>query len=211
MQGKTLDGLAGAFWSGPSRTTGVDSRQRDRAAVGRPAGVRGGYGCWRSVGALEIGGAWISNGCAFVQRVYITQRLRRGSAVCARRESGTGVGDRYRRWRSVRALEIRRPCNSNGCAFVQRAHITPTPAPGLRVGRRGDSSGTPSNPPPCQDTVTAATEAVGPQIGGAGVHLNNERLLDDRSPRAVVLGQVRAPTTPASPPSSGTRSEGEGK
>ena len=45
--------------------------------------------------------------------------------------------------------------------------------------------------------MTAATEAVGPQIGGAGVHLNNERLLDDRSPRAVVLGQGESADHPS--------------
>ena len=41
-----------------------------------------------------------------------------------------GVGDRYTRWRSVHALEIRGPCNSNGCALVQRPYLTPTPALG---------------------------------------------------------------------------------
>ena len=94
-------------------------------------------------------------------------------------------------------MEIGGAWISNGCALVQRVYITPTPAQGLRVGRRGDSSETPSNPPPCQDTVTAATEAVGPQIGGAGVHLNNERLLDDRSPRTVVLGQGESADHPS--------------
>ena len=48
-------------------------------------------------------------------------------------EIGTYVGDRYARWRSVRMLEIHAPCNSNGCAFVQRVYITPTPA---RAGSR---------------------------------------------------------------------------
>jgi hypothetical protein len=59
------------------------------------------------------------------------------------RRSLVGVGDRYIRWRSVHALEIRGPCNSNGCALVQRPYLTPTPALGgsrtywsQRIGER---------------------------------------------------------------------------
>ena len=59
------------------------------------------------------------------------------------RRSLVGVGDRYTRWRSVHALEIRGPCNSNGCALVQRPYLTPTPALGgsrtywsQRIGER---------------------------------------------------------------------------
>ena len=43
------------------------------------------------------------------------------------------------RWRSVPALEIDGPCNSNGCAFVQRTYITPTRVPGPEQGTAGVS------------------------------------------------------------------------
>ena len=52
--------------------------RRDRVAQGDeqasrwPTGVRVGYVRWRSVRALEIGGACNSNGCAFVQPLYVT-------------------------------------------------------------------------------------------------------------------------------------------
>ena len=85
-----------------------------------------------------------------LQRLCVCPTGEHNSNACASRESGptpapractdpepcelgTYVGDRYAHWRSVRMLEIHAPCNSNGCAFVQRVYITPTPA---RAGSR---------------------------------------------------------------------------
>ena len=69
-----------------------------------------------------------SNACAGVG--VGLQRLRR----CVRWPTGVRVG--YTRWRSVQALEIRGPCNSNVRALVQCACITPTPAQGWELGGR---------------------------------------------------------------------------
>ena len=148
-----VDGLAGHLLVPRPHGRGWTARPRgSRSTVGvhRPTAVRVGYVRWRSGPTLEIHAPCNSNGCAFVQRVNVTptparagsrvQRLRPGRAPTQSRESwvrtleiGTYVGDRYARWRSVRMLEIHAPCNSNGCAFVQRVYITPTPA---RAGSR---------------------------------------------------------------------------
>ena len=84
----------GHFFDGSSDLGGSPSARRAQGGI-QPRGlwsrcskpVRVGDGS-QGVGdgwwALEIGGAWISNGCAFVQPVYQLQRLRRADSCVTR-------------------------------------------------------------------------------------------------------------------------------
>ena len=124
---------------------------------------------WRSVHALEIGacvgirGPRNSNGCALIQRLYTTQRLRRGGQPIAGR---TGVAGSL----SATAASARRSRRQPGNPLPTPPHIrrTATPGPTPRVPRKRGTD----ECSPCAVTTAHSQTRKGPDRNGRALRVS---------------------------------------